>query len=124
MCQAGIIAAPGIVALEKMIPRLGEDHRNARLLAEGLTGTDGLSVDLKNVQTNIVHLDISDLGVASDLFVSKLKEKGVLALTMGISKVRLVTHRGIEEQHVRKALDAIRSVAQEIEGKRDKTSTC
>jgi threonine aldolase len=124
MRQAGIIAAPGIVALEKMIPRLGEDHRNARLLAEGLARIDGFSVDLKNVQTNIVHLDISDLGVTSDLFVSKLKEKGVLALTMGISKVRLVTHRGIEEQHVRKALDAIRSVAQEIERKRDKTSTC
>ena len=124
MRQAGIIAAPGIVALEKMIPRLREDHTNARLLAEGLARTDGLSVDLKAVQTNIVHLGISGLGVTSDLFVSKLKEEGVLALTMGKSKVRLVTHRGIEEQHVRKALDTIRSVAQKLERKRDKASTC
>jgi threonine aldolase len=124
MRQAGIIAAPGIVALEKMIPRLREDHTNARLLAEGLARTDGLSIDLKAVQTNIVHLDISGLGVTSDLFVSKLKEEGVLALTMGKSKVRLVTHRGIEEQHVRKALDTIKSVARGIERKRTKTGTC
>jgi threonine aldolase len=124
MRQAGVIAAPGIVALEKMIPRLREDHRNARLLAEELARTDGLSVDLKAVQTNMVHLKISALGVASDVFVSRLKEKGVLALTMGRAKVRLVTHRGIEKQHVRKALDTIRSVAQEIQRKRNKTSTC
>ena len=83
-----------------------------------------MSIDLKAVQTNIVHLDISDLGVTSDLFVSKLEEEGVLALTMGKSKVRLVTHRGIEEQHVRKALDTTKSVARKIERKRSKTGTC
>ena len=124
MRQAGIIAAPGIIALEKMIKRLEEDHRNARLLAEELARMDGLSVDLKTVQTNMVYLNTSGLGVTSDLFVSKLKDKGVLALTEERTTVRLVTHRGIEKHHVQKALNIIRIVAREIQRKRNKTSTC
>ena len=54
MRQAGIIAAPGIVALETMINRLADDHRNARTLAEGLARIDGISIDLETVQTNII----------------------------------------------------------------------
>src|SRR5262247_3094033 len=54
MRQAGIIAAAGIVALERMVDRLAEDHANARALAEGLAKRPGLSVDLASVQTNIV----------------------------------------------------------------------
>jgi len=80
MRQAGIIAAPGIIALEKMIDRLEEDHKNARALAEGLAQINGISIDLKNVQTNIIHFDVSELLVTSDQFVSKLRENGVLAL--------------------------------------------
>ena len=56
MRQAGIIAAPGIVALEKMIDRLEEDHRNAKRLAEGLSKVDGVRVDLDRVDTNMVRL--------------------------------------------------------------------
>src|SRR3990172_2846931 len=53
MRQAGIIAAPGIVALEKMVVRLEEDHRNAKLLAEEIAKVDGLKVDFYRFQTNI-----------------------------------------------------------------------
>ncbi|MCW3986287.1 MAG: aminotransferase class I/II-fold pyridoxal phosphate-dependent enzyme, partial [Candidatus Bathyarchaeota archaeon] len=80
MRQAGIIAAPGIVALEKMIDRLEEDHKNARALAEGLAQINGISIELENVQTNIVHFDVSELPVTSEQFASKLRENGVLAL--------------------------------------------
>jgi len=114
MRQAGIIAAPGIIALERMIDRLEEDHRNARLLAEGLAKMDGILLDLEIVQTNIVHLDVSVLGVTSDLFVSKLKEKGVLALTRDRNRVRMVTHRGIGKEHIEKALKIIENVTKEI----------
>lgn len=110
MRQAGIIAAPGIVALETMIDRLAEDHRNARRLAEGIAKIDGIQIDLSRVQTNIVCFDVSGLGMSADVFVAKLKEKGVLALPMGENKVRLVTHRGIEREHVEKAVAAIEAV--------------
>jgi len=111
MRQAGIIAAPGIIALEKMINRLEEDHRNARLLAEGLEKIDGIAVDLGAVQTNIVHVDISDIGTTSDEFISTLKAHGVLTLTRGKTKVRMVTHRGIEREHIEKTLGIVEEIA-------------
>jgi threonine aldolase len=114
MRQAGIIAAPGIVALEKMIDRLKEDHVNARRLAEGIAKIKGIVVDMERVQTNMVLFDISGLGVADDVFLSKLREKGVFALTTAQNKVRLVTHRGIEKEHIAKAVAAIANVADEF----------
>jgi len=114
MRQAGIIAAAGIVALETMVDRLADDHRNSRFLAEGCAKIDGLSVDLVRVQTNMVVLDISGLGVEDALFTSKLREKGVLAGAIGKGKVRFVTHRGIEREHVERALEAIKDVVAEL----------
>jgi threonine aldolase len=114
MRQAGVIAAPGIIALEKMVGRLEEDHRNAKVLAEGLAKIDGLRVDLSRVQTNMVLFDIGDLGVPDEQFLSALRKKGVLAVAMAKNRVRLVTHRGIEREHVEKALMAIESVVEGV----------
>ena len=114
MRQAGVIAAPGIVALEKMVDRLEEDHRNARFLAEGIAKVDGLKVDLERVQTNMVLFDMEGLGVADARFVSALKDEGVLAASTAKNRIRLVTHRGIEREHVEKALSAIENVVVNI----------
>ena len=114
MRQAGIIAAPGIVALEKMIDRLEEDHRNARRLAEGIAEIDGIKVDLSRVQTNMVYFDIADLGISAESFTSRLEEYGILTLNLDNNIVRMVTHRGIEEEHVKKAIVAIEKVSEEL----------
>jgi threonine aldolase len=116
MRQAGIIAAPGIIALEKMIDRLKEDHTNARALAEGLTQINGISIDLKTVQTNIVHFDVNELLVTSNQFVSKLTEEGVLALPRDKKTLRMVTHRGIEKEDIEKTLNIVDSIAKELQG--------
>jgi len=114
MRQAGVIAAPGIIALEKMIDRLEDDHRNARLLAEGLSKIEGLNVDLRAVQTNIVVLDVSSLGISAELFTKRLKDHCVLALSRDKKRIRLVTHRGIEQEDIEKALAATEEVAKEL----------
>ncbi|MGD9130917.1 MAG: GntG family PLP-dependent aldolase [Candidatus Bathyarchaeota archaeon] len=114
MRQAGIIAAPGIIALEKMIDRLEEDHKNARLLAEGISRIQGIRIDLNRVQTNIVCYDVSDLGLSAEIFVSKLKEKGVLALPLAEKTVRMVTHRGVEGEHIQKAVGTIENIIDEM----------
>lgn len=114
MRQAGIIAAPGIIALEKMISRLEEDHKNARALAEGLAETTGVEVELENVQTNIVYFDVHNLGITSEEFVSKLKEYGVLALTRDRNKVRMVTHIGIEKIHIDRTLNVVEDIAKKL----------
>lgn len=117
MRQAGIIAAPGIIALEKMVDRLEEDHVNARLLAEGLAKVEGLYVDLSRVQTNIVLVDVSGLGIDANTFIEKLKERRVLASYHSRSIVRMVTHRGIEREDVEKTLNIIEGLVKELKVK-------
>ncbi len=114
MRQAGIIAAPGIVALEKMVDRLEEDHVNAKFLAEGISKISGLEVDLDRVQTNMVLLNSKKLGVADEVFVSALKGKGILVAVMAKNKIRMVTHRGIERRHIETTLDMVRNVVASI----------
>jgi threonine aldolase len=110
MRQAGIIAAPGIVALEKMVDRLKEDHMNAKLLAKGLKKLDGISVDPDSVETNIVIIGINIQGLDSKQLVKRLDEKGVKALSMDRNRIRLVTHRGIEKADIEYTLDVFRDI--------------
>lgn len=114
MRQAGIVAAPGLVALEGMIDRLKDDHRNAKILAEGISKINGLSIDLKRVQTNIVFFDVNQMGISAELFVSKMKERGILALPMTKNTVRMVTYRGIKEEQVEKTIKRIEKIANQL----------
>lgn len=114
MRQAGIIAAPGIVALESMVDRLREDHINARRLAEGLSKIEGISIKLDRVQTNMVYFNTSGLGTTANYFIMKLKEKGILALALSDSKIRMVTHKGIEKDNIDKSIAAIESLSKEV----------
>jgi len=114
MRQAGVIAAPGIIALDKMISRLEDDHQNARALAKGLVETTGVEVELANVQTNIVYANVHKLGITSEEFVSKLKENGVLALTLDNNTIRMVTHYGIEKSHIDITLTAVENIVKNI----------
>ena len=110
MRQAGIIAAPGIVALNTMVPRLAEDHANARRLVDDLEVLDEIVIDRDSVQTNIVVADISATGMTSDEFVSRAKGKGLLVSKFGEATVRFVTHRGITAEDVDRAAAIVESV--------------
>ena len=91
MRQAGILAAAGLVALETMIPRLAEDHRNAAVLADALTGRAGIAVT--PVQTNIVVASLEDRSAPA--LSEALKQRGVLASAMDATTLRLVTHHDV-----------------------------
>lgn len=108
--QAGVIAAPGIIALEKMVDRLKEDHANARTLAEGLARIRGVSINLEIVQTNIVRYDIAGLEMNSSQFVSKLRKHGIKTAGSGTS-MRMVTHRMISREDIDYTLNTIEAVA-------------
>lgn len=105
MRQAGILAAAGLVALEKMVDRLAEDHENARRLAEGLGNLPGLSV--VPPQTNMVLVDVSGTGFSAPAFVARLAHYGVLAADMSPSKVRFVTHKDVSSEDIEYALLAV-----------------
>src|ERR1051325_6326658 len=89
MRQVGVIAAAGIIALEKMTKRLAEDHANAQLLARGLAEIPGVRIDPETVQTNILVFDISGTGVGVNDLSAKLKENGVLANGINAKEMRM-----------------------------------
>ncbi|MFO8175756.1 MAG: threonine aldolase family protein [Gemmatimonadota bacterium] len=105
--QAGIIAAPGLVALRTMIPRLADDHANARAFAEGVVEVDGLHVDLDSVQSNIINLEVAGLGIDAATFARHLDRKQVRGLPGLGTVVRFVTYRGITRSDIHEALEAI-----------------
>ncbi|MFZ5634447.1 MAG: low-specificity L-threonine aldolase [Bacillota bacterium] len=108
MRQAGVLAAAGLVAL-KNIGRLPEDHRHARLLAGGMAALPGISVDLDQVQTNIVVLQARGGHTASEV-VSLLNGRGIKCSTFGPDSIRLVTHLDISSDDVAYTLAAAREV--------------
>ncbi len=111
MRQAGIIAAPGLVALRTMIPRLAEDHANARRFAEAAARVPGLDVDLSTVQSNIVNVDVAGLGTDASAFAMHLRDRGVRGLPGMGTNVRFVTYRGINRADVEAAARAVADVA-------------
>jgi len=108
MRQAGVIAAPGVIALQKMVGRLKEDHQNARKLAEGLNTIPGMNVDMDAVQTNIVLADITGTGWDVDYFVNRACKIGVQVFEFGATKARFVTHYGIDSEDIEEALARLR----------------
>jgi threonine aldolase len=111
MRQAGVIAAPGLLALEN-VDRLAEDHANAERLAAGLDGVEGLSAP--EPDTNIVLADTSDLGVGAEAFVDACAEREVGASTFGPYTVRFCTHLDVDGEDVREATGRVERVAAEL----------
>lgn len=110
MRQAGILAAAGIVALERMVDRLADDHRNARKLAEGLASIKGLTVDLEYVRTNIVFFQINETSFDAAELAARLDSKGVRVLPTGPRQLRAVTHYPISDDDVDHVLNVARDV--------------
>lgn len=114
MRQAGIIAAPGIVALNSMVSRLRDDHRRTRSLAMLLSEIPGLSLDVDTVQTNMIRVDVAGLGTTAAEFNAALKQRGVEVLVADDTVIRIVIHRHIEDRHVSVIADTIAAVASEL----------
>ncbi len=110
MRQGGIIAAAGIVALERMVDRLAEDHDHARRLAEGLAKLPGLAVDLSTVQTNIVILRVDRGPAATEALVKGCAARKVKVHAMGPAAIRCVTHKDVDGDDIARALDAFREL--------------
>jgi len=113
MRQAGVIAAAGIVALETMVDRLADDHTNARRLAQGLAGIEGIRLTQDDAPTNIVMFGMSP-GLSADGFVLGLEEAGVKVIALGDDMVRAVTHCMVTESDIDEALTRIEAVCRRL----------
>ncbi|HIW20803.1 MAG TPA: aminotransferase class I/II-fold pyridoxal phosphate-dependent enzyme [Candidatus Dorea intestinavium] len=97
MRQAGIIAAPGIYALEHNVTRLKEDHENAKHAASLLTGLTNTHI-IGAVDSNILVLDVNDLGLTPQEYCQKAQEHGLLIKPVLKDKIRLVFYKGITKE--------------------------
>jgi threonine aldolase len=107
MRQAGVLAAAGLIALEEMPHRLGEDHANARYLATELAKMPGVQIDPARVQTNIVIFDITATGLATLELTGALKTRGVLMNGINGRQMRAVTHFDVSRQQCATAIEAV-----------------
>jgi threonine aldolase len=107
MRQAGIVAAAGVYALDHHVERLAEDHARARRLAEALHAA-GVPLDLEQVETNFVQIDVGNLGLDAADALARLEREGVgLSLTPHPGVLRALTHLDVADEDIDRAADAI-----------------
>jgi len=107
MRQAGIVAAAGVYALEHNVERLADDHARARRLAEGLDAA-GVPVDLEQVETNFVQVDVGPLGLTPSDALERLWQQGVgLSMTAHPTRLRAVTHLDVDDDDIDGAVELI-----------------
>jgi threonine aldolase len=105
MRQAGVIAAPGLLAITQMVPRLEEDHRHAQLLAAGIAALPGVVLDPPQVETNIVVFRVPGGAGQAEAFATALDAEGLMVSNFGAGRLRVVTHYGISEQDCLRAVE-------------------
>jgi threonine aldolase len=107
MRQVGVLAAAGIISLEKMTKRLGDDHIRAKKLAEGLRQNPGVVLDPGSPYTNMIYLNLADhIKENARTVTEKMKSHGVLLDADSDRRFRLVTHYWIDDDAVDKAVYA------------------
>ncbi|HYK17621.1 MAG TPA: GntG family PLP-dependent aldolase [Bryobacteraceae bacterium] len=107
MRQVGVLAAAGLIALEEMPHRLGEDHLSARFLAGELSKIPGVRLDPARVQTNIVIFDITGTGLGIPEITARLMDRGVRMSSANSKQMRAVTHHDVTREDCATAAAAL-----------------
>jgi threonine aldolase len=108
MRQVGILAAAGHYALENNIVRLAEDHARAKKIAIGLHAVDSSLVNPAKVETNIIGLDLSHLGISATDLAARCKEAGLWISALGPHYARLVTHLDFNDAQCDEAIEILK----------------
>lgn len=109
MRQVGVLCAAASVALRDNISKLEDDHRKAKLLADGLNEIKGIIVDASLIETNMVFFHLAKkLGISPAKLCETLEGHGVLAMPAGSASIRMVVHYQISESDVQYALSCLK----------------
>ncbi len=119
MRQAGVLAAAGLIALEKMPGRLHEDHKHALILAEHLSKIPGIEIHPERIRTNIVIVEIEKTGYDSSTLSAMLKAKGLLVGTVDGKTLRLLTHLDVSVEQIHAAVGIFNQVLTERNSRDD-----
>ncbi len=107
MRQAGILAACGIVSLERMVDRLSEDHQRSKYIANAIAEIPGFSIEMDRVQTNIVLVNTSR---PSSEITDELREQDVWCFPVAPNRLRLVLHADVDDEGIEQAISAFRAL--------------
>ncbi len=116
MRQAGILAAAGIVSLEKMVDRLADDHHNATKLGQELFKIEGIEAGMKipteSTLTNMVYFKLSnELPISPEKLVERCEKEFQVKIDPGsYRQFRLVTHYWVTDEGVERTLEAFRTI--------------
>lgn len=109
MRQAGLLAAAGIYAIKYNFSKLEIDHENAKTFANAISEIDGISLDMKRVQTNIVRFELSQ-NINPQEFLQNCKAKGLLMSYFDGSTIRAVFHLNISSEQAKSSIEIIKQV--------------
>ncbi|XP_062143733.1 low-specificity L-threonine aldolase 1 [Alnus glutinosa] len=105
MRQVGILCAAAFVAVQENVGKLEGDHRNAKILAEGLNQMKGVRIDVASVETNIIYFEIDESSkLTAEELCNYLEEHGIRVMQESSSRVRIVLHHQISESDVQYTL--------------------
>jgi len=120
MRQAGIIASAGMYSLENMIDQIKEDHKNTRFLATEINEIEGLSIDIENIQSNILYFDIEKDAKRCEKLAQQTKNITAYPFQITLDNIRffesspdrfrLVTHYGITRDDIKKTLGMLKNI--------------
>lgn len=109
MRQAGIIAAGALYAVKHHRDRLADDHANAQRLAQGLHNINGITVNLENVQTNLVYFHTPD-DIPATAVAKQLAALDVGVLPTAPHTLRAVTNLMVSQADIDTAVDKVATV--------------
>jgi threonine aldolase len=118
MRQAGVLAAAALFALERNVARLAQDHARAARLAAALAELPGVTIDPRAVETNIVYFDVDPGTATAAELCQALRAEGIWMLPIGLQRVRAVTHLGVTEEGITRAIERMTDVLERATGGR------
>ncbi len=110
MRQAGILAAPAIIALQEMTGRLSDDHKRAKNLALELSKIPGIYLNPADVETNIVMFKVDEEKYSVNEFLRVAEERGITFSEMGYGHIRAVIHRHITDADITQSVKLIKEI--------------
>ena len=110
MRQTGILAAAGIYALDHMINRLEDDHKNAMILSQELCKLPGIVLDINKVSTNLIFFYLDNHKLSDELFIAKLAEHNIKIDTKGNHQFRIATHFGFFNNDIERVIKSFKLI--------------
>lgn len=108
--QAGIIAAAGLISLEKMIDRLDEDHENSRYLAEELSKFEGINVKFDRNDINMVFFELDEEIISEKKFISEMNKRNIKINGKEDGEYRYVTNKDVSREDVEYVLKQMKDI--------------